>query len=41
MEDCDDYVFVVLKMPSYDKRENEIKAEQVSCGSHTGDFLLQ
>lgn len=30
MEDFDDYVFVVLKMLSYDEKNNEIKAEQIS-----------
>jgi len=30
MEDFDDYIFVVLKMLYYDKRESRIKAEQVS-----------
>ena len=30
MEDFDDCVFVVLKMLSYDEKENEIKAEQIS-----------
>jgi len=30
MEDFDDYVFVVLKMLSYDEKENEIEVEQIS-----------
>lgn len=30
MEDFDDYVFVVLKMLSYNEKDNEIEVEQIS-----------